>query len=142
MRNENDNKNEMIVHIPTEIILEHLEKKKKYISERKILLTELPVVGTRYREDGWENCKKLKLGDSLILIRESYNEHDCLAVCVNDMEGHKLGYIPRQENEIIARLMDVGKKITATVSQINTFPSETNPDIQMMVYANIYYEET
>jgi hypothetical protein len=32
-----------------------------------------------------------------------------LAIVVTDDNGNKLGYIPREYNEILARLMDAGK---------------------------------
>ena len=45
------------------------------------------------------------------LRREPHNRHDKFAIEVLTLEGHKLGYIPRQYNEIPARLMDAGKRL-------------------------------
>lgn len=53
----------------------------------------------------------LEPGQVLVFRREPDNPHDSLAIRINDAEGHKLGYVPRAKNEILARLMDAGKLI-------------------------------
>jgi len=49
----------------------------------------------------------LSPGTPLELRREPKNRYDCHAVAV-DLGPHKLGYIPRTENHVIARMMDAG----------------------------------
>src|SRR5699024_9710708 len=47
----------------------------------------------------------MKVGDMLEMVREPENKHDSAAIALHyDME--KVGYIPRESNEILSRLMD------------------------------------
>jgi len=79
---------------------------------REIFLIETHVAGTSHIP-----IKKieptLNTGDSLVLRRESANPHDPLAILILTENGEKLGYVPRDRNEILARLMDAGKFILA-----------------------------
>jgi len=54
-------------------------------------------------------------GTKLRFSRENDNVHDPMAIMVKDDKDKKLGYIPRDKNEIISRLMDAGKLIYGTV---------------------------
>lgn len=49
--------------------------------------------------------------DLLVFQREQQNPHDPLAILILDTKGHKLGYVPREKNEIPARLLDAGKML-------------------------------
>ena len=58
----------------------------------------------------WEGCMAiadLKVGSQLRLVRECENKFDPNAVAIYFNE-HKLGFIPRGENELIAKFMDLG----------------------------------
>ncbi|MBW8327321.1 MAG: HIRAN domain-containing protein [Prolixibacteraceae bacterium] len=59
----------------------------------------------------------LRVNDMLSLKREPINPHDCYAVEVfwNDV---KLGYPPREENKVIARMMDQGITVKAKIIKI------------------------
>jgi len=48
------------------------------------------------------------------LVRDAGNLHDRWAIKVMH-EGKRLGFVPCDVNEILARLMDGGKKLTGTV---------------------------
>lgn len=79
---------------------------------REIFLIETHIAGTshvpiREIEPG------LAVADSLILRREPDNPHDPLAILILTEKGEKLGYVPRDRNEILARLMDAGKFLFA-----------------------------
>ena len=78
---------------------------------QEIFLLKCHIAGTAYTDDIEAIEKELHLDDILILRREPENKHDNLAVIVIDEQGRKLGYIPRNKNEVIARLMDAGKLI-------------------------------
>jgi len=41
--------------------------------------------------------------------REPQNPHDSLAILILNEQDRKIGYVPREKNEILARLMDAGK---------------------------------
>ena len=58
----------------------------------------------------WEGCMAiadLKVGSQLLLVRERENRFDPYAVAIYYGE-YKLGFIPRGENELIAKFMDLG----------------------------------
>ena len=59
----------------------------------------------------WE---QMKVGDALVLMREPSNPHDPNAVRV-EWNGHVLGYLPRTENEAVARHMDRGNRLHARI---------------------------
>ncbi len=58
----------------------------------------------------WDGCmalSELKIGSSLRLERELENRFDPHAVAIY-FNDQKLGYIPRSENEMIAKFLDLG----------------------------------
>ena len=78
---------------------------------KEIFLMECHIAGTSYRENIKELAKELQEKDLLVFKRESNNQYDELAILIFDTKGQKLGYVPRDRNEVIARLMDAGKLI-------------------------------
>lgn len=81
---------------------------KPFIKE--IFLLHCNVAGTSFLE--LEDIEEtLLINDILILKREPNNQYDKLAVLILDQNGNKLGYIPKEKNEVLARLMDAGKLI-------------------------------
>ncbi|GAO36347.1 HIRAN protein [Sulfuricella sp. T08] len=82
----------------------------------KILLQNSPLAGFRYYE-GKQLWSEMKVGDTLQLVREPDNSHDTKAVRV-EWQGHKLGYVPRADNEALARFMDRGSKAEARITRL------------------------
>ena len=64
-------------------------------------------------------------GQRLALRRQPENRYDALAIEVLGPEGHKLGYVPRRRNEMPARLMDAGKRLSAPA--VGTVTADTPP---------------
>lgn len=60
---------------------------------------------------------QLTPGDALQLVREPDNPYDARAVRI-DWRGHKLGYVPRGDNADIARRLDAGETLAATISTV------------------------
>lgn len=81
---------------------------------KEIFLIETHVAGTSHIP-AKEIEPTLKSGDSLVLRRESGNIHDQHAILILMESGDKLGYVPRDRNEILARLMDAGKFLFAQI---------------------------
>ena len=77
---------------------------------RDILLASMHIAGTAYYEAA-AVAEGLHKGQRLTLRREPGNIHDTWAIEVLAAERHKLGYLPRNRNEIPARLMDAGKRL-------------------------------
>ena len=85
--------------------------------EQDIMLARMHVAGTDYY--GAKNAaESFSEGERFVLRREPKNRHDKFAIEVLTQGGGKLGYIPRDRNEIPARLMDAGKHLFV---QLETF---------------------
>jgi hypothetical protein len=63
---------------------------------------------------------QMRVGDPLDLVRERDNAHDRNAVLVA-WRGHPLGYVPRTENEAVARQIDRGSRLSARVASIGMY---------------------
>jgi hypothetical protein len=85
------------------------------VFSKEILVLQCLVAGTSF-------CNFDKIEDQLManaklgIRRESKNEQDDLAVSIW-FEETKVGYIPKNKNEVIARLMDSGKAFFATIEE-------------------------
>ena len=55
-------------------------------------------------------------GDRLTFIREPGNPYDENAIRIQNQDGVKLGYVPKKDNIVFARLMDAGKLLFGKVS--------------------------
>ena len=82
----------------------------------EVLLTTF-IAGYQYHA-GPQVEEDLRLGEPLTLVREPGNPHDPLAVRL-DWQGRKLGYLPRNENAEIARLLDAGEALVASIAGID-----------------------
>lgn len=97
---------------------------------KELLLLETHVAGTgHYRASSLK--EPLKQGDYLVLKREPKNPHDELAISIETQDGVRLGYVPRDENSVIARLMDAGKQISAEVVTCDYIDAWTEIDISV-----------
>ena len=91
-----------------------LELQKQF--GRRIFLLEARVAGTTHLKEDLKAIESgLGKGDRLSFFREPDNPHDSLAIGVRNAEAKKIGYVPREKNEILARLMDAGKTLYGTV---------------------------
>lgn len=85
---------------------------------REILLARMHVAGTAYY-DAEAVAGRLRPGQRLALRRQPGNRYDELAIEVFfGPRGHKLGYVPRRSNEMPARLIDAGKRLSARAESI------------------------
>ena len=82
----------------------------------RIVVQSSPLAGFRHYEAPYL-WAEVRLGDELALVREPDNPHDRNAVRVQ-WRGHKLGYVPRAENEAVARQLDRGTRLIARISRI------------------------
>jgi len=84
---------------------------------QEIFLLECHVAGTMFRKLS-DIESNLKPENILTFKRESDNKHDKLAIEIFDQEEHSLGYVPRKNNEVLARLMDAGKLIFGKIESV------------------------
>ncbi len=78
----------------------------------EIFLIETHIAGTSH-VPAREIEPDLFVGSLLVMRREPKNRYDSLAILILTEEGRKIGYVPRDRNEILARLMDAGKFLFA-----------------------------
>lgn len=84
--------------------------------ERDIFLFDTYVAGTTHIEGIEELEPHLKVDDRLEFFREPDNSYDNQAIVIKTYDGVKIGYIPKQDNVIFARLMDAGKLLFGKIS--------------------------
>lgn len=82
----------------------------------RVLVQSSPLAGSQYYAVGAQ-WQQMKVGDPLDLIREPDNHHDKYAIRV-EWRGHKLGYVPRAENRVVAAAMDQGDKLVARIAKL------------------------
>jgi hypothetical protein len=76
---------------------------------------------------------ELRIGDALELVREADNPHDPHALSLS-CRGHKLGYVPRRDNEVLAWCMDRGDILRARISRLTLHPNPARR-IEFEIYA-------
>lgn len=84
--------------------------------EAHILVQSSPLAGIQYyaAKEWWAEMHK---DDRLQLVREPDNRHDANAIRV-EWKGHKLGYLPRRENQVVAEEMDRGTRLEAVIAKM------------------------
>lgn len=82
---------------------------------REIFLIEVHIAGTTHIDNIDVLEPKLTEGVEVQFFREPNNQYESKAIVVKDKEGNKLGYIPKEKNEILSRLMDAGKLLYGKV---------------------------
>ena len=87
----------------------------KPFANRILLLEHLHVAGTTHIQGINDICENLAPGTELELKRDVGNAHDKWAVKVYAPDGRRMGFLPCDKNEVIARLMDGGKRCFAVV---------------------------
>lgn len=107
---------------------------KRSVKKQEVWLTSRYIAGFQYyRGPDIENL--LKIDDTLVLKRERDNLHDFYAVEVY-YGSNKLGYLSREENSVVARMMDQNINIKGRITEINT-----DLPVCRRVKMKVYYED-
>ncbi|MET0412467.1 MAG: HIRAN domain-containing protein [Polyangiaceae bacterium] len=69
---------------------------------------EIPLLFRVAGEEHYPGSSIVEVGEELQLVREPTNDYDANAVMVQKSDGTKLGYVPRQYSELVARLVGQG----------------------------------
>ena len=85
---------------------------------KDVFLLESSVVGTGFVKDIEKKTEAVTPGCVLELRREPGNRYDDLAIQVLNDKGEKIGFVPRRENPVLARLMDAGKSLYCKVREV------------------------
>lgn len=86
---------------------------------KEIFLQEITIAGTGYCDEIDRLSPKLVPNTVLSLKRDPKNKHDELAIEVL-FENIRIGWVPRTQNNVVARLMDAGKNLLARVTKTHT----------------------
>lgn len=89
---------------------------KPAIATRCSIILECRIAGFHYHH-GPALWKRLTEGDPLSLHRERDNPHDRRAVALH-WRGRRIGYVPRNVNRAIARLLDEGRSLEARIDRL------------------------
>lgn len=129
MENEVVIKEEAALNIITETTISELIKPLA----KEIILLDTYIAGTYLFLD--TNHIELKEGDKLVLqrIKNETVEFDLNAISIYDMTGNKLGYVPENENTVLARLMDAGKCLSAQVTDVTPGENFINVEIRIIM---------
>jgi len=94
----------------------------------RVLVQRAPLAGFTHHEAPavWT---QLRVGAPLTLQREPYNSHDGRAIAVS-WQGHKLGYLPRAENDAVSAAMDAGTAVEARIGQLT---DDADPRRRVMI---------
>ena len=84
---------------------------------KEVHLFDSYVADTTHVEDQ-SVFETLAVGQQLSLTRENLNSHDSNAILVFTNDQRKIGYVPRRDNLIFARLMDAGKLLVAKLNRV------------------------
>ena len=98
---------------------------------KEIFLMECHIAGTSYRDNIKEIEAGLKENDLLVFKRDPDNKYDELAIMILDTEGQMVGYVPRDKNEVVARLMDAGKLIFGKLESKEWYDKWLKADIRV-----------
>lgn len=84
--------------------------------EHDIFLFDTYIAGTSYIEGIEELEPHLNPDDMLNFFREPDNPYDNKAIVIKNADGVKIGYVPKADNVIFARLMDAGKLLFGRIT--------------------------
>lgn len=106
----------------------------KPVEKTDVYLDSPYIAGFQYYK-GLQLEPYLKEEDALTLKRDAKNKYDCYAVEVYRNE-QKLGYLPRTDNKIIARMLDQGIRLNAKIRSIEP---DTHPyrRVKIRVYSQM-----
>lgn len=93
-----------------------------------VWLLQTHVAGLAYHQAA-KAVADLQAGTPLTLRREPGNPHDALAIEVLIADGVKLGYVPRNRNPVLARLMDGGERLSAQVVAVQALEQPATADV-------------
>lgn len=98
-------------------------------------LANFNIAGFTYY-DGVDCFQQLQIGTHLKLVLEADNKYDPRAVAIY-YEDYKLGFVPRNENRIIYKLLKVGLDcLTAKVQMVDL---KEHPENQVRVVVHLYH---
>jgi len=103
---------------------------KPFVQEVELLRCH--VAGTTFL-DLDEIESKLTKNQLLMLKREPKNKNDNKAILILTEDGQKLGYVPKEKNEVLSNLMDAGKLLFGRLNKKIWVDTWLRLDIQVFL---------
>lgn len=100
---------------------------------REIFLLETHIAGTAYY-DAAKILPDLATDQTLVLKRRPDNRFDALAVEIHTETGAMLGHVPRDDNTVLARLMDAGKTLPARLVLTGEPPRGPHVELRVRIW--------
>lgn len=112
------------------------KKREKEAQERSspVLALDFMVAGVRYDGRGRVVKKYASAGQPVRLVREPENRFSIYAVKVCLLNGLQIGYVPEEDAEKLASLLDQGYRYTARITKILTRADPPIPVVEAFVY--------
>ena len=107
-------------------------KPKRYSPRGLCLVAGTTVAGTRHVPGVEELARSYEPGARFVFERDKDNIYDEWAVRVYDACRHRIGYVSCECNEVVARLMDGGKRVFGCFEGVSQVENWTR--IEMGVY--------
>lgn len=86
--------------------------------QQEIFLFETYIAGTSHILGIETISQQLMPQEKLFFYREPNNPYDAQAIAIETANQIKLGYVPKADNVIFARLLDAGKVLFARVMKV------------------------
>ena len=103
---------------------------KPFVQEVELL--NCHVAGTTFLDlDDIES--KLTNNQVLMLKREPKNKNDDKAILILTEDGQKLGYVPKEKNEVLSNLMDASKLLFGRLDKKSWMGTWLRLDIQVFL---------
>lgn len=107
----------------------------KLAARKKTWLLQFHIRGFQYYQ-GPDLIRRMSPGDTLTIAREPGNKYDPQAIAIL-YRDRKIGFVPREKNEVISRLLDAGAaELKAEIIKVNKDATPWDA-----VYAGIYLEK-
>ena len=97
---------------------------------REVELLNCNIAGTTFL-DLDEIEPGLREHQLLMLKREPKNNNDDKAILILTEDGQKLGYVPKEKNEVLSNLMDAGKLLFGRLDEKSWMGTWLRLDIQV-----------
>ena len=130
-------KNELLVHVENWFAMAHCSggAMMPIPFAKDVFLLESVVVGTGYVRDIEKKLRNIAPESILEFRRDPQNPHDELAIQVLNERGERIGFVPREDNPVLARLMDAGKSLYGKVREVH------GPDNWRRIEMDIYLRD-
>ncbi len=97
---------------------------------REIFLLDIVVAGTSFCENLAAVLPSLEKDTVLKMVRDPENQHDEYAIAIFFNET-RIGWVPRDMNQMISRLMDAGKMFFCRINKISEIHGWTKIDAKI-----------